>query len=50
MSVVSAVVITKAADFAAKVGMKLLLKFNNGPFHRWAEKKRAQYAIQDAKK
>lgn len=46
--VIPAVVSAKAVEFLAKVGYGLLKRFNKGPFHRWAEKKRRQYADEDA--
>ena len=50
VSVVSAVIITKLADFGAKVAMSLGMKFNDGPFHRYCESRRKRYAEEDLRK
>ena len=40
MSILSAALTAKLADFAVRVAISLGIKFNNGPFHRHAEKRR----------
>ena len=51
MSIVSAAIITKVADFAAKVAMNLYVKWHFGGSHERAERYRARLArIDEAKK
>jgi hypothetical protein len=40
MSILSAALTAKLADFGVKLAIKLGWKFNDGPFHRHAEKRR----------
>lgn len=42
MSVISAAIITKAADFVAKVGIELYVKWHFGGSHERAERYRAR--------
>ena len=49
MSIVSSVLITKLADFGVKLAIRLGWKFNDGPFHRHAEKRRRAMAARELK-
>jgi hypothetical protein len=40
MSVISPILTAKLADFGIRLAIKLGWKFNDGPFHRHAEKRR----------
>jgi hypothetical protein len=49
MSIVSATLTTALADFAVKLAIKLGWKFNDGPFHRHAEKRRRAMIARELK-
>jgi hypothetical protein len=48
--IIPALALKELSEFGIKVAMRLGGKFNDGPFHRWCEKKRKQYAEEDARK
>lgn len=49
MSIISAALITKLADFGVKVAIQLGWKFNDGPLHRHAEKRRLAMIARELK-
>ena len=50
MSIVSAALITKLADFGVKVGMQLYLKWHGKASHERAERYRAELSKRKAEK
>ncbi len=48
MSIVSAALITKLADFGVRVCIRMGLKLHNGPIHRLMEKKRKELDEKDS--
>lgn len=50
MSILSAALTAKLADFAVRCGIQLALKFHRGPAHQLAEKLRLEIALEEAKK
>lgn len=50
MSIISAALATKLADFAVRVGVSLALRFHRGPCHELAEKYRLEIALAEKQK